>query len=378
MKKKILIFILIFEVHSFLLSNPIDDTPFTCFSELVFDDNNIWTMELLFPFGNPADGIDSVIIESSESRAKLKNIFPEIDFSLIVINSDSLSNPLTINRNGDTIRIYTYSNLFSQQVRISGIIFGYCPGADVGQPMSGYSIYRIGSEYFENGWYVDCLTKNPSLGFLNSVDGQYGTMQGKIYEKDGKLINKLGLLVPVGYPYLVLESQLIIDSSGTYTTMIFNKIYKPGLLNAYAAEWPAWNITIKIDSFELKDIHPDTLVIQDIHLREGCSFCQVMDAVEREEYLQVSELTLINYPNPFNSSTNFFVKIPDRLKDKPGQIEVYNINGQLIRTIPVKGSGTVKWDGKNMTGSTMPSGIYYYRLNIDKHVMKNGSMILLK
>jgi hypothetical protein len=38
----------------------------------------------------------------------------------------------------------------------------------------------------------------------------------------------------------------------------------------------------------------------------------------------------------------------------------------------------VSWDGRDAVGSVMPSGVYYYKLNVDKQVLRTGSMILLK
>jgi hypothetical protein len=117
------------------------------------------------------------------------------------------------------------------------------------------------------------------------------------------------------------------------------------------------------------------VVVQDIHLKSN-KF--VVTSVEENGPLQSEEFTLINYPNPFNLSTNFFVKIPDRMKDKAGAVNIYNSNGQLVKAITINENTSVNWDGRDKNGNIMPSGIYYYQLNIEKQMKKSGSMILLK
>jgi flagellar hook assembly protein FlgD len=132
---------------------------------------------------------------------------------------------------------------------------------------------------------------------------------------------------------------------------------------------------VSIEPFELNDIQPDTVMIQDIHLKNND---YVDTAVENNHSPRNNTLTLINYPNPFNTSTNFFVQLPDGMKRKAGDISIYNMRGELIITIPFKNGASVRWDGKDRNGNVMPSGIFYYQLTIEQQRMKTGSMILLK
>ncbi len=220
---------------------------------------------------------------------------------------------------------------------------------------------------------LNCLTKNPSLGIVNDTVGLSGTMKGHIYDMNKNLVTNLS----GGYS-LGLEDILSINSDGSYTTKIFPTQLKADHLFANYDNLQVFSGQIKIEPFELNDIHPDTVVAQDINLIDSCSFCAILDAIKNYNTPKSNELTLINYPNPFNLSTNFYIKIPDNLKGKPGSINIYNVNGQLLRTIPVSGSSTMSWDSKDMNGRIMPSGIYYYRLVINSQAMKNGSMILLK
>lgn len=87
---------------------------------------------------------------------------------------------------------------------------------------------------------------------------------------------------------------------------------------------------------------------------------------------------LQNYPNPFNPST----QITYNLKSAADvQLTVYNSLGQKVKTLVnenvAAGAHTVEWNGTNMAGENVVSGIYFYTLkaNDKSNTMK---MILLR
>jgi flagellar hook assembly protein FlgD len=62
-------------------------------------------------------------------------------------------------------------------------------------------------------------------------------------------------------------------------------------------------------------------------------------------------------------------------------LKVYNVAGQLVRTL-VNGvrdasSYTVPWDGTNDRGTTVASGIYFYKMET-KDFSQTRKMVLLK
>jgi len=77
---------------------------------------------------------------------------------------------------------------------------------------------------------------------------------------------------------------------------------------------------------------------------------------------------LQNFPNPFNPET----WIPYQLsEDSPVSISIYDTTGKLIRILPLgyKSAGfyssrarAAYWDGRNETGESVASGIYFYQL----------------
>jgi flagellar hook assembly protein FlgD len=85
-----------------------------------------------------------------------------------------------------------------------------------------------------------------------------------------------------------------------------------------------------------------------------------------------------NYPNPFNPSTRIQFRIPET---DLVTINIYNIKGQMARQLLNEkveaGIHQITWDGRDQQNKLLPSGIYFYRLNVaDYEITKR--MILLK
>ena len=85
-----------------------------------------------------------------------------------------------------------------------------------------------------------------------------------------------------------------------------------------------------------------------------------------------------NYPNPFNPSTEMAYDLPT-----PGNVrfEIFNILGQNVKTLvdEYQDAGTYKvtWNGDDNTGSSVASGVYFYRVSAGefKDIKK---MVLMK
>lgn len=89
-----------------------------------------------------------------------------------------------------------------------------------------------------------------------------------------------------------------------------------------------------------------------------------------------------NYPNPFRQSTVISYQITG---GGPVKLAVYNVAGQLVRTLtppnpPLEGrderEGTVTWDGRDNNGQAVPNGVYFYKLNIGGESMVKKMTLL--
>lgn len=85
-----------------------------------------------------------------------------------------------------------------------------------------------------------------------------------------------------------------------------------------------------------------------------------------------------NHPNPFNPVTTITYSVKENL---PVQIGIYNVKGQLIRTLvnesKAPGNHSVVWTGTDDNGRSVSSGIYFYKMQAGKYT-STKKMIMMK
>ncbi len=85
-----------------------------------------------------------------------------------------------------------------------------------------------------------------------------------------------------------------------------------------------------------------------------------------------------NYPNPFNPTTTIEFALPSA---SPVRLEVINVLGQTVTTLVDSdmeaGYHSVEWDGTDGSGSSVASGVYFYRINAGDFT-RSHKMLLLK
>ncbi len=78
---------------------------------------------------------------------------------------------------------------------------------------------------------------------------------------------------------------------------------------------------------------------------------------------ELSELTLNNYPNPFNPSTSISFNLPENSRVN---LAIYDLKGrkvtELINQELLKGQHSYKWNGRDSKNRSLASGIYFYTL----------------
>ena len=87
---------------------------------------------------------------------------------------------------------------------------------------------------------------------------------------------------------------------------------------------------------------------------------------------------LINYPNPFNPSTEILYKIP---KDDYISIVIFNLKGNKVMSLvddyQSAGMYAIHWNGKNEQGKSVSAGMYIYSLQAGSY-RQTKKMVLLK
>ena len=97
---------------------------------------------------------------------------------------------------------------------------------------------------------------------------------------------------------------------------------------------------------------------------------------------------VLNYPNPFTTSTDFYFEHNQACSQLETQIQIFTVSGKLVRTINeyvhsegFRSSG-IHWDGRDDFGDQLAKGVYVYRLkvkNIDGQTAeKTEKLVILK
>ena len=99
---------------------------------------------------------------------------------------------------------------------------------------------------------------------------------------------------------------------------------------------------------------------------------------ETDDLIPVTFALEQNYPNPFNPNTYIEFTIP---QSGHVSLDIFNVLGQKVRTLLDKemtsGTRTVMWDSHDNNGTSVATGVYFYRLQFGDMV-KHKKMVLLK
>jgi predicted outer membrane repeat protein len=131
---------------------------------------------------------------------------------------------------------------------------------------------------------------------------------------------------------------------------------------------------INLGNFEIKSIVSDEeYEIETIWLVEVESGSGINDL------LPVTSKLHQNFPNPFNPSTTIKYNLS---KTSTIRIELYNIKGQrmisLVNQNQDAGYHSVEWNGKDLSGNPVSSGLYLYKLIVDNKSIDIKKCLLLK
>ena len=90
-----------------------------------------------------------------------------------------------------------------------------------------------------------------------------------------------------------------------------------------------------------------------------------------------------NFPNPFNPRTTIRFAVRPEGQEADVELSVFNLSGQRIKTLVFvkmeSGEYAVTWDGKDEVGKDVASGVYLYRLDVDKDSFtQTRKMVLMR
>jgi endoglucanase len=107
----------------------------------------------------------------------------------------------------------------------------------------------------------------------------------------------------------------------------------------------------------------------------------IVSVAEQPLSIPASFELLGNYPNPFNPSTTIVFKVNQLLANAHiVDVKIYNALGQLVRVLKIQVSGpglyAVVWDGRDLGGMTVASGMYVYLVNYGDGHLRNKMQLL--
>jgi flagellar hook assembly protein FlgD len=86
---------------------------------------------------------------------------------------------------------------------------------------------------------------------------------------------------------------------------------------------------------------------------------------------EVALSNVVNYPNPFSSSTRFVYTLTGGEVPERFEIQIFTITGKLVKVIDLHASNDVKvgytmtnyaWDGRDEFGDPLANGVYLYKV----------------
>jgi len=219
------------------------------------------------------------------------------------------------------------------------------------------NIFFHGHDHFFGKQEKDCLVyqetpqpshPNPSNSDNVSYAADYGYVQGQIQASSGHIKVTVG---PNGVQVDYVRTYLPASEDNTHHNKDISATYYIGAVNCY-------------DSANPPPVNDSLTVVSNVSpILWNCNY----DIHENV------------YPNPFSNETKieFTIKNSEKL-----HFLIHNDVGQLVRkwdyNNPVpQGKYQIRWDGKNASGTQMPSGTYFYSIKSDASFIKTGKILLI-
>jgi len=350
--KRNLTFGLLLLALNFLNANPLPVPNNFILTELFFNSEGKWTIELKFVDGYYF-GTDGIYVSSISGRSELKQLNDDAIFKtkIVTITNDSLKSDLIINPLGDSIFVYRQS----AYPVVPPLIFGNRITASVRAPKISESIalYSFDFQYdFDFDYSID---KSPSLNNKNDSTGMYGTIKGKIYDPYNLLPTNSWL---AGNGIINFKPAANGDYCARITSSKHNidKLYyftsESGISSGYYVKVSPVIVTTE----------PDTIVNVDLHIYD------IVSSIESLKSNQESILRIL--PNPVKDySFNYQIAIP--VKSANSYIEIININGQKVGQFSISES-----NGKINLQNELQDGTYTVSLFVNNKNYANSKIII--
>ncbi|MFM8242991.1 MAG: FlgD immunoglobulin-like domain containing protein, partial [Crocinitomicaceae bacterium] len=153
------------------------------------------------------------------------------------------------------------------------------------------------------------------------------------------------------------------------TAILDGNTAKPIILNDYYAS--------DLDSYQSGEVRyqfvnltpgPHTIQVKVWDVNNNSSTMEIRFVVQNKEEPFLTRV--LNYPNPFTTSTSFMFEHNQSCSSLDVQVQVMTVSGKLVRTIqqtvPTQGFRVegLQWDGRDDFGDQLAKGVYIYRIKV--------------
>ena len=101
--------------------------------------------------------------------------------------------------------------------------------------------------------------------------------------------------------------------------------------------------------------------------------------IDTDPIIVVSSNEVNTFPNPFNPQTTIALSITDSDKSLPVSVNIYNLKGQLVKTIvdnEVVTNTTFVWNGTDNNGNNTSTGMYFIKMDTASSSVSNKVLLL--
>jgi len=182
---------------------------------------------------------------------------------------------------------------------------------------------------------------------------EQGTSREEIHTEIGKMLKEYGIDLP--------------DDFGKHREMMEN-------LN----EEQRKTIRVKMREMRKEGATPEEIRDEIHRMLQDFGISESDDQTTQSTETSGKNLSIRNYPNPFNPETN----IEYNLKSSSQvSITIYDIQGKQIRLLSndyrQTGTYTIKWNGLSESGIQVPSGVYFVRISAGDETL-NHRVVMMK
>jgi hypothetical protein len=359
MKKSLVIFLLVALV-SFVRGNVI--APRAYISEILVDSSGNWTIEIGF-YEWDLPSIDSIRLVTSSGSSIITSytVIPgggEFCFdSLSVITNDNLANPITINPNGDLVKLISYLNPWGEDP-VDSIAFGDYPGSKLSCIHEGESVMFAMYDIETGGTWGFGIDSSPTIGTINDTTGAMGNFSGIVYDLEGNPFTGGYFCLP-----FIEDMVMHINPDGSFSERVLSHRITFDTIKLHLPNRP---LTIETYTIEPVDfcLRPESSHYQDIITTS------LVTGIEEKG--DAGGNVVVLSPNPFSDIVLFYFNLKNSNLSDEISLSIYSLDGRkLDRVRLLPDQKRYEW----IPGGAVSSGTLIYRLEMNNKTLKSGKFI---